>query len=60
MDDVRVFGERAAELDTLGIVWDTADHGFATDLTVGRAYYEQHATLAAPQGAVILDVQIGQ
>ncbi|MDX3540280.1 helicase associated domain-containing protein [Streptomyces sp. MB09-01] len=53
-------GERAAELEELGIVWDTADAGFATNLGAARAYYELHGTLAAPRGAAILDVAIGQ
>ncbi|MFE1878046.1 Helicase associated domain protein [Streptomyces sp. NPDC059496] len=53
-------GERAAELEELGIVWDTADAGFATNLGAARAYYELHGTLAAPRGATILDIAIGQ
>ncbi|MGW4713260.1 Helicase associated domain protein [Streptomyces sp. NPDC004314] len=53
-------GERAAELEDLGVVWDTADAGFAANLGAARAYYDLHATLAAPRGATIMDVQIGQ
>ncbi|KOU22539.1 DEAD/DEAH box helicase [Streptomyces sp. WM6368] len=53
-------GKRAAELEDLGIVWDTADAGFATNLGAARAYYELHGTLAAPRGATILDIAIGQ
>ncbi|WSR21176.1 Helicase associated domain protein (plasmid) [Streptomyces sp. NBC_01207] len=53
-------GERAAELEELGIVWDTADAGFETNLGAARAYYDLHGTLAAPRGAAILDVQVGQ
>ncbi|MFB6515593.1 Helicase associated domain protein [Streptomyces virginiae] len=53
-------GERAAELEELGIVWDTADAGFETNLGAARAYYEHHGTLAAPRGATILDIAIGQ
>ncbi len=53
-------GERAAELEGLGIVWDTADAGFAANLGAARAYYELHGSLAAPRGATIMDVQIGQ
>ncbi|MFD9339608.1 Helicase associated domain protein [Streptomyces sp. NPDC060028] len=53
-------GERAAELEELGIVWDTADHGFEQNLGAARAYYELHGTLAAPRGATILDIAIGQ
>ncbi|MFF4433834.1 Helicase associated domain protein [Streptomyces sp. NPDC001513] len=53
-------GERAAELEELGIVWDTADAGFETNLGAARAYYELHGTLAAPRGAAVLDVAIGQ
>ncbi|MEU6867941.1 Helicase associated domain protein [Streptomyces sp. NPDC046876] len=53
-------GERAAELEELGIVWDTADAAFETNLAAARAYFERHGTLAAPRGAAILDVQVGQ
>ncbi|MFJ3861513.1 Helicase associated domain protein [Streptomyces sp. NPDC090085] len=53
-------GERAAELEGLGVVWDTADAGFETNLGAARAYYDLHRTLAAPRGAAIMDVQIGQ
>ncbi|MDX3538605.1 Helicase associated domain protein, partial [Streptomyces sp. MB09-01] len=53
-------GERAAELEELGIVWDTADAGFATNLGAARAYHQLHGTLAAPRGATILDIAIGQ
>ncbi|MFJ3833689.1 helicase associated domain-containing protein [Streptomyces sp. NPDC090046] len=53
-------GERAAELEELGIVGDTADAGFKQSLGAARAYYELHGTLAAPRGATILDIQIGQ
>lgn len=53
-------GERAAELEELGIVWDTADAAFEQNLAAARAYHRLHGTLAAPRGAAILDVQIGQ
>ncbi|WP_405943125.1 Helicase associated domain protein [Streptomyces sp. NBC_00207] len=53
-------GERAAELEELGIVWDTADASFEANLGAARAYYELHGTLAAPRGAAIMDVQVGQ
>ncbi|MFD4914725.1 Helicase associated domain protein [Streptomyces virginiae] len=53
-------GERAAELEELGIVWDTADAGFEQNLGAARAYYDLHGTLAAPRGAAIMDVQVGQ
>ncbi|MET9324967.1 helicase associated domain-containing protein [Streptomyces sp. NPDC003038] len=53
-------GDRAAELEELGIVWDTADAAFETNLGAARAYYELHGTLAAPRGAAILDIAIGQ
>ncbi len=53
-------GERAAELEELGIVWDTADAGFETNLGAARAYYELHGTLAAPRGATALDQAVGQ
>ncbi|WP_392900968.1 helicase associated domain-containing protein [Streptomyces sp. LN699] len=53
-------GERAAELEELGIVWDTADQGFAENLAAARAYFELHGTLAAPRHATALDRAIGQ
>lgn len=53
-------GERAAELEELGIVWDTADAAFAENLAAARAYYEQHGTLAAPRHASALDRAVGQ
>ncbi|MEU2832209.1 helicase associated domain-containing protein [Streptomyces lavendulae] len=53
-------GERAAELEGLGVVWDTADHAFDQSLAAARAYHRLHGTLAAPRGAAILSVQIGQ
>ncbi|MFJ6784809.1 Helicase associated domain protein [Streptomyces yangpuensis] len=53
-------GERAAELEGLGIVWDTADAGFEANLGAARAYYDIHGSLAAPRGAAIMDVQVGQ
>ncbi|MFJ8563220.1 Helicase associated domain protein [Streptomyces sp. NPDC093514] len=53
-------GERAAELEGLGIVWDTADAAFEQNLGAARAYYALHGTLAAPRGATILDIAIGQ
>ncbi|MEV7443002.1 Helicase associated domain protein [Streptomyces sp. NPDC091204] len=53
-------GQRAAELEELGIVWDTADASFEENLGAARAYYELHGTLAAPRGAAIMDVAIGQ
>ncbi|MGW6882655.1 Helicase associated domain protein [Streptomyces goshikiensis] len=56
----QITGERAAELEELGIVWDTADAGFAENLAAARAYYELHGTLAAPRHATALDRAIGQ
>ncbi|MER5777336.1 Helicase associated domain protein [Streptomyces sp. NPDC002039] len=53
-------GERAAELEKLGIVWDTADAGFAENLAAARTYFELHGTLAAPRHATALDRAIGQ
>ncbi|WUF67103.1 helicase associated domain-containing protein [Streptomyces nojiriensis] len=53
-------GERAAELEELGIVWDTADAAFAENLAAARAYYEQRGTLAAPRHATVLDKPVGQ
>ncbi|WP_406737138.1 Helicase associated domain protein [Streptomyces sp. NBC_00853] len=53
-------GERAVELEELGIVWDTADAGFEQNLGAARAYYELHGTLAAPRHATALDQAVGQ
>ncbi|MFD3782212.1 helicase associated domain-containing protein [Streptomyces sp. NPDC058612] len=53
-------GERAAELEELGIVWDTADAAFAENLAAARAYFELHGTLAAPRHATALDRSLGQ
>ncbi|MFF0220167.1 hypothetical protein [Streptomyces vinaceus] len=52
--------ERAAELEALGIGWDTADAAIATSLAAARACHWLHGTLAAPRSAAILDVRIGQ
>lgn len=53
-------GERAAELEELGILWDTADAGFAENLAAARAYFAEHGTLAAPRHATALDKPVGQ
>ncbi|MFD5065699.1 Helicase associated domain protein, partial [Streptomyces sp. NPDC058394] len=53
-------GERATELEEVGIVWDTADAGFDQNLGAARAYHQLHGTLAAPRGAAILDIAVGQ
>ncbi|MGW7189386.1 Helicase associated domain protein [Streptomyces sp. NPDC054838] len=53
-------GERAAELEELGIVWDTTDQGFAENLAAARHYFELHGTLAAPRHATALDRALGQ
>ncbi|MFD0271261.1 Helicase associated domain protein [Streptomyces sp. NPDC127106] len=55
-----ITGERAAELEALGIVWDTADAGFAENLAAARAYHAQHGTLAAPRHATALGKPVGQ
>ncbi|MGW3321360.1 helicase associated domain-containing protein [Streptomyces virginiae] len=41
-------------------MWGTAHAGFATNLGPTRAYYELRGSLAAPRGATILDIAIGQ
>ncbi|MBT2407692.1 MULTISPECIES: DEAD/DEAH box helicase [unclassified Streptomyces] len=53
-------GERAAELEELGIVWDTADAAFTENLAAARAFFELHGTLAAPRHATALDKPVGQ
>ncbi|MFB6578539.1 helicase associated domain-containing protein [Streptomyces sp. NPDC056402] len=61
-DQRRVYraGAMTGELEGLGIVWDTADAGFETNLGAAQAYYELHGTLAAPRGATALDQAVGQ
>ncbi|MEU6315682.1 Helicase associated domain protein [Streptomyces sp. NPDC047014] len=53
-------GQRAADLEELGIVWDTADAGFAENLAAARVYFGLHSTLAAPRHATALDRPLGQ
>ncbi|NXY99062.1 Helicase associated domain protein [Streptomyces sp. BR123] len=53
-------GEHAAELEELGIVWDTADAAFTENLAAARAYFALHGTLAAPRHATALDKPVGQ
>ncbi|MGW2681395.1 helicase associated domain-containing protein [Streptomyces sp. NPDC001436] len=53
-------GQRALDLEQLGIVWDTADADFAENLAAARAYFELHGTLAAPRSATALDKPVGQ
>ncbi|MCX4718737.1 helicase associated domain-containing protein [Streptomyces virginiae] len=53
-------GREHDRLEELGIVWDTADAGFEANLGAARAYYQLHGTLAAPRGATILDIAVGQ
>ncbi|MFD7026633.1 Helicase associated domain protein [Streptomyces sp. NPDC059917] len=53
-------GERAAQLEELDIVWDTADAAFTENLAAARAYYQLHGTLAAPRHATALDRAVGQ
>ncbi|MEU8466283.1 helicase associated domain-containing protein [Streptomyces sp. NPDC029003] len=49
-----------AELEELGIIWDTADAAFAENLAAARAYFEAHGTLAAPRHGVALGKPVGQ
>ncbi|WP_240799467.1 helicase associated domain-containing protein [Streptomyces sp. A0958] len=53
-------GERADELEELGMVWDTADAAFEENLAAARAYFTEAGTLAAPRHATALDKPIGQ
>ncbi|MFF3062528.1 Helicase associated domain protein [Streptomyces sp. NPDC057909] len=53
-------GKHADELDELGMIWDTADTGFAENLAAARAYYAEAGTLAAPRHATALDKPVGQ
>ncbi|MEU2027307.1 helicase associated domain-containing protein [Streptomyces sp. NPDC016469] len=52
-------GERADELEELGIVWDTADAAFEENLAAARAYFAEAGTLAAPRHATALDRPVG-
>ncbi|WP_107382763.1 helicase associated domain-containing protein [Streptomyces agglomeratus] len=52
--------KRAAELEELGMIWDTADAAFKENLAAARAYYAEAATLAAPRHATALDKPVGQ
>ncbi|OEJ56624.1 hypothetical protein BGM19_39010 [Streptomyces agglomeratus] len=51
---------RAAELEELGIIWDTADAAFEENLAAARTYYAEAGTLAAPRHATSLDKPVGQ
>ncbi|WNI27351.1 helicase associated domain-containing protein [Streptomyces sp. ITFR-16] len=51
---------RAAELEELGMIWDTADAQFEENLAAARAYYREVKALAAPRHAVALDKPVGQ
>ncbi|WP_103529718.1 DEAD/DEAH box helicase [Streptomyces sp. SM12] len=51
---------RAEDLERLGMVWDVPDAAWQANLAAARAYYEEHATLAAPRGAVALGRPVGQ
>ncbi|MFX4293566.1 Helicase associated domain protein [Streptomyces bohaiensis] len=53
-------GQRAAELEGLGMVWDAPDAQWQANLAAARAYYEDHGTLAAPRTAVALERPVGQ
>lgn len=53
-------GERADELEELGMVWDTADAAFEENLAAARAYFKEAGTLAAPRHATALDRHVGQ
>ncbi|WP_330451245.1 Helicase associated domain protein [Streptomyces sp. NBC_00890] len=53
-------GERADELEELGMVWDTADAAFEENLAAARAYFTEAGTLAAPRHATALDRPVGQ
>ncbi|MFI0763060.1 Helicase associated domain protein [Streptomyces anulatus] len=47
-------------LNELGMVWSVGDAAFWRNLTAARDYYEAHATLACPRGAVWDGVAVGQ
>ncbi|SEC00095.1 Helicase conserved C-terminal domain-containing protein [Streptomyces sp. 2231.1] len=53
-------GQRAADLDELGMVWDPSEVGWEDNLAAARAYFAQTGTLAAPVTATILDKPVGQ
>ncbi|KAB2587709.1 helicase associated domain-containing protein, partial [Streptomyces arboris] len=51
---------RADLLNELGMIWSVGDAAFWKNLTAARAYYAAHGSLAAPKGAVVDGVAVGQ
>ncbi|WP_331740364.1 Helicase associated domain protein (plasmid) [Streptomyces cyaneofuscatus] len=47
-------------LNELGMVWSVGDDAFWKNLTAARAYYATHGSLAAPKGAMVDGVAVGQ
>ncbi|MFG3142531.1 Helicase associated domain protein [Streptomyces sp. NPDC048211] len=47
-------------LNELGMTWSVADARFFKNLSAARAYHAAHGTLAAPKGASIQGVAVGQ
>ncbi|MFD7865223.1 Helicase associated domain protein [Streptomyces sp. NPDC059783] len=53
-------GQRAARLETLGMIWSAADARFQENLAAARVYYQEHWTLCAPRSAAALGKPVGQ
>ncbi|KAB2587555.1 helicase associated domain-containing protein, partial [Streptomyces arboris] len=51
---------RADLLNEIGMIWSVGDAAFWNNLTAARAYYAAHGSLAAPKGAVVDGVAVGQ
>ncbi|MFD6798780.1 Helicase associated domain protein [Streptomyces cyaneofuscatus] len=47
-------------LNELGMIWSVGDAAFWKNLTAARAYHAAHGSLAAPKGAVVDGVALGQ
>ncbi|MGW7400116.1 helicase associated domain-containing protein, partial [Streptomyces cyaneofuscatus] len=47
-------------LNELGMIWSVGDAAFWKNLTAARAYYAAHGSLAAPKGAMVDGVAVGQ
>jgi Helicase associated domain/Helicase conserved C-terminal domain len=53
-------GERVRRLERLGMIWSEADLAWEENVAAARAYFEVHATLAAPRPASALGRPVGQ
>ncbi|GAA2114096.1 DEAD/DEAH box helicase [Streptomyces synnematoformans] len=60
MDDNAEGRRRKRELNEIGMVWSAPDLAWEENLAAARAYYAEHRTLCAPQGAASENRPIGQ